>query len=141
VHEDDHHDLAAHRRREQSREVEAIRDSGEDRMTEEKPVEIVLLGQDLTPEQLDEALSISLKYTDADNGFFFAKEHASDVRYVEETGKWIVWDGTQWHEDASGKMALLMGERTMRSRFHTETMAPILDKDNVKKALHTVEVG
>lgn len=91
----------------------------------------------LTPEQID-YMTADIKYTDADNGAYFAQEHAHDVRFVVETGKWIVFDGKRWIIDSSGKIALLQGERTMRQRYGEEANAPVLDKDNVKKALTTM---
>src|SRR3989475_13189804 len=107
-------------------------------MIEDKE-EILKVVKNLSPEQIDAVSATdSIKYTDADNGAYFAQEHAHDVRFVVETGKWIVFDGNRWQIDSSGKMALLQGERTMRLRLTEESTAPVIDKDNVKKALTTL---
>ena len=76
-------------------------------MTEQTEEQIVLHA--LSPEQIDQVSTRdTIKYTDADNGAYFAQEHAHDVRFVVETGKWIVFDGKRWQIDSSGKMALLV---------------------------------
>src|SRR5439155_3503881 len=108
-------------------------------MTEYNKEEISQVLKSLSPQQIDEVSTRdTIKYTDADNGAYFAQEHAHDVRFVVETGKWIVFDGKRWIIDSSGKIALLQGERTMRQRYGEEANAPVLDKDNVKKALTTM---
>lgn len=41
-----------------------------------------------------------LTYSDLGNSERFIKEHGSDVRFVAEYNKWIVWDGKRWEIDA-----------------------------------------
>ena len=41
----------------------------------------------------------------------FAETHTDDLRYVAAWGKWYIWTGTQWREDAR------LRSSTMPARF------------------------
>lgn len=47
---------------------------------------------------------MSENLTDTGNGKRLARLHAEDLRYVEEFGHWLVWDGSVWKRDTTGEL-------------------------------------
>ncbi|MDP2859298.1 MAG: phage/plasmid primase, P4 family [Bacillota bacterium] len=51
--------------------------------------------------------------TDLGNGQRFARDHGMDVRYCWAWGKWLLWDGSRWAQDA-GNGVFALAKQTIR---------------------------
>lgn len=47
---------------------------------------------------------MSENFTDTGNARRLARLHSEDLRYVEEFGHWLVWDGSVWRRDTTGEL-------------------------------------
>lgn len=46
----------------------------------------------------------ALATTDTGNARLFVDQHEDELRFVPERGRWLVWDGTIWCDDARGEI-------------------------------------
>jgi putative DNA primase/helicase len=74
----------------------------------------------------------SKKYllTDTGNGERFADQHSHQVRFCHPWKKWIIWYGSRWKNDSTGKIKLLAKE-TVRSMY--SEASKILDNSQCKE--------
>lgn len=54
--------------------------------------------------------------TDLGNAERFADDHRSEVRFVNQWGKWLLWDGSRWLVDES-RGAVRLAAKTIRGMF------------------------
>lgn len=54
--------------------------------------------------------------TDYGNAQRFSKQHGDDLRWCEETGKWLIWSGERWATDRTGEV-MRRAKQTARSIY------------------------
>jgi P4 family phage/plasmid primase-like protien len=69
--------------------------------------------------------------TDLGNSERFVTQHGENVRYCYPRGKWLVWTGTRWEQDSSGRVTRLAKE-TVRSIYREAAAA---EDEDTRKAL------
>lgn len=71
---------------------------------------------------------------DTGNSERFVAQHGDNVRYVHTWGKWLVWNGTHWAEDETGRVQQL-AKVTARSIYAEAAAAAAAGNDGAAAAL------
>ena len=64
----------------------------------------------------------ALPYSDTTNARQFVRDHGSNVRYCYPWESWLVWNGTHWQRDDTGRVMRLAKETVQRLARHVETL-------------------
>jgi phage/plasmid-associated DNA primase len=59
--------------------------------------------------------------TDSGNATVLVREYRDSIRYVDETGKWIAWDGVCWHPE-SGSSAVEYAARALADKLEVPSL-------------------
>ena len=76
-------------------------------------------------------IETAVSTTDTGNAKLFVDQHDDELRYVPERGKWLVWGGTIWRDDARGEITERAKE-TAKSLFE---VASTIESDVSRGAL------
>jgi putative DNA primase/helicase len=85
----------------------------------------------------------SLPYSDYTNALAFVLEHGHLVRYCYPWKAWLVWTGTHWERDMSGRVMRLAKQTVKRLARHAEALDDAEAKAlmaHVKSSLSTVKL-
>ncbi|MBF0214718.1 MAG: hypothetical protein HQM00_14345 [Magnetococcales bacterium] len=59
-------------------------------------------------------LTVDRAPSDLGNSELFVSQHGSRIRFVHQSGQWLIWQGTHWQPDSTGEIEFL-GKQTARS--------------------------
>ena len=99
------------------------------------PPELESLVRDLSQSEIEELSEASddIEFTDAGNGKYVAEMYRDRLRYIVETGRWMVWDGKRWLIDESEKLVLGLAESAMRARLIEMVNSPHVGKEKLAR--------
>jgi putative DNA primase/helicase len=87
---------------------------------------------DAVQESLNKALA-AYPLTDMGNGERLVRRHGTNLRYVHDWGKWIVWDGQRWQTDNNAAV-IRLAKHTVRQIYAEAASIPVQAEDEKSKA-------
>jgi putative DNA primase/helicase len=75
---------------------------------------------------------IAYPLTELGNARRFVRDHSTNVRYVPQWNKWLVWDGKRWARDESGELQRL-GKFTVENIRSEAELASKRDREDLEK--------